>query len=77
MIYGILKSSNFWAQIRRCLHMSQNKSRSPKGPYYDGHTHFSYNNDLAYHARPYCGSQTFKNMSEKAEQAMADNQIKG
>lgn len=56
--------------------MPQNKSKSPKGPYYDGHTHFSYNQDLAYHARPYYGSQTLKNMVDRAEQTMTDNQFK-
>lgn len=56
--------------------MPQNKSKSPKGPYYDGHTHFSYNHDLAYHARPYYGVQTFKDMSERAEQIMTENQFK-
>lgn len=57
--------------------MPEDKNKNSKWSYYNGHTHFSYDNSLAYHARPYMGSSTVEDMVKKAEQCMADNQFKG
>lgn len=57
--------------------MPEDKNKNSKWSYYSGHTHFSYDNNLAYHARPYMGSSTVEDMVKKAEQCMADNQFKG
>ncbi len=57
--------------------MPENKSSSPKGPYYDGRTHFSYNNDLAYHVRPALRSEHVQNMVKRAQQTMSESPFNG
>jgi hypothetical protein len=57
--------------------MPENKSNSPKGPYYGGHTHFSYNNELAYHSRPAMRSDTVQSMVKRAEKTLSETPFKG
>lgn len=57
--------------------MLDNKSSIPKGQYYGGSEHFSYNNDLAYHARPAMRSEHVQNMVKRAEKTMSESPFKG
>ena len=57
--------------------MPEGNKSGPKGPYYDGREHFSYNNDLVHHEHQYRAHETVKGMVKRAEQSMANNQFKG
>lgn len=57
--------------------MPENRKDRPKGPYYDGRAHFSYNNDLAYNTHSFMAHETVQGMVKRAEKSMADNQFKG
>ncbi len=52
------------------------KQNSRPNRYYAGHTRASYTAGLGYHARPYEGSPTFKDMVKRAEQTMTDTAFK-
>ena len=48
-------------------------AESKKGHYYDGRTHFSYNDDLTYHTHQFKAHETVQSMIQRAQQSMTDN----
>jgi hypothetical protein len=57
--------------------MAENKKGGvPRGPYFDGKAHFSYNKDLVYHPHQFKAHETVQGMVQRAEQSMAENQFK-
>lgn len=56
--------------------MPDNKRNKPQGSYYDGRTHFSYNNDLTYRPHQFRAHETIQGMVKRAEQSITENQFK-
>lgn len=55
--------------------MAENKKGGPKGPYYTGSTHFSYNDSLVYRQHHFKAHETIQDMVRRAEQAMDNNKF--
>jgi len=53
--------------------MPENKKGGPKGPYYTGHTHFSYNDSLLHRTYHFRAHETVQDMIRRAEEEMERN----
>ncbi|HEX2939123.1 MAG TPA: hypothetical protein VHO66_09435 [Ruminiclostridium sp.] len=53
--------------------MPENRKGGPRGPYYSGRTHFSYNDNLVYRPHSFKAHETVQDMVKRAEQVMEEN----